>query len=539
MSALAGYKFSTHDKLQFKKCLEEAQKDEKDTHRAAELATQVFLQYKCTTDLYFLGSEILGLGRAKNKAGRPLLYPPLHRWVAKELQQAGSKMLIMPRFSLKTTWVKVWMVQRILQDPNTVRIAYVSRTSSLGRSTLKDVVRLLMTPALREIFPNIIPAPGRLKAGLPTTWDRITDDFVTVHRDRSEGNVPQEHQIEVYGVESTIVGRHFTDQIYDDLIDEDTVRSPTMMEKALEFVRYSINLLVPDGNELYVGTPYHYADLIYHCINEKFFKHIIRRAAIENGKAIYPSLFPLDELARRKKRMGNYIFSCQMMCDPLPKEDLMFPPPHPVYRELPGDKLDFYVAVDPAATTKVYSDFTAFAVAAVDSIGRVWVEEAFQVKKAGEDIARLILQLNERYKPKMIGIESGLQQHLVSVIQLIHRNWELSQGRSIFLPIEAMTVSTKDKFDRINMTVGSWIRTDRLKIKENLTDLMGQMEKINRNYTGHDDMVDALSLIFSLVPTFAYKQNQDVQTGWKDWWTFADRMKRPKAAVRFADRFAV
>lgn len=527
------------DREKLRQCVDEANKNrgKLSEQQANELGVHAFFKYKCLTDLFFLGYEILGLKNAR-QGRKQLVYPPLHRQLAKIIEAPGSKMVIIPRDCMKTTWMKVRIVQRILQEPNNVRIAYISRTSGLGRLVLKSVVRMMMTPALMQLFPEVIPKVGRLTQGMPTNWDRITEDYLTVRRDHTQGDTPQEHQLEVYGVEATITGRHFTDQIYDDPINEETVRSPSQMDKAVEFMRHVVNLLIPGGNETYIGTPYHYADLIAHCIQEGYFDKIYRRSIIENGKSIYPTIFSLKELEKRRKRMSNYIFSCQMLTNPLPKEDLLFPPPQPTYTELPPDKLDYFVTVDPAATVQYYSDFTAFAVVAIDTIGRIWVEDSFQVKKEGQEIARIVLQLNEKYKPKAIGIEAGLQTHLIGIIQLTRKNWEVSQNRSIRLPIEALVVSTREKFDRINMTVGSWIRTNRLKIKENLVELMAQMEKMNPNYTGHDDLVDALSLVFQLVPSFGYRMNQ-AQIPGKVWNTFEEMMNRTKKPIKWAERFAV
>jgi len=503
-----------------------------------EVGVKAFMRWKCLTDLFFLGYEVLGLKHARhNKV--PLIYPPLHRSMAQALQAEGSKMLIYPRDTMKTTWTKIYIIQCILNDPNNVRIAYVSQTAGLGRKGLKSIVQMLMSPALMELFPDVIPPTGKLSKGMPTKWAKVTDDVFLMKRDVEEGTSPQEFQLEVAGIEMTLTGSHYTHQIYDDPIDQQTVRSPTQMGKAEDFIRFAINLLIPGGIEVYIGTPYHYADLIAHCIQEGYFEKVHKRAILENGKSIYPTVFTMKEIEKRRKRMGNYIFSCQLMCDPLPKEDLLFPPPQPMYVILPPGSYDYYVAVDPAATVQVYSDFTAFAVAAVDSIGRLWVEDAFQIKKAGEELATIILQLNEKYTPKQIGVEAGLQAHLMSVVRLLKANWEAAQNRKIMLPIVEIVVSTRAKYDRINMTIGSWLRLGRLKVKESLHDLMSQMEKINPNYTGHDDMVDALSLIFNLVPSFAFKSNATVGTNVAMFRTVEERMKRMRPVTSFAGRFAV
>jgi hypothetical protein len=135
--------------------------------------------------------------------------------------------------------------------------------------------------------------------------------------------------------------------------------------------------------------------------------------------------------------------------------------------------------------------------------------DAFHFKKSGDQTAEFILQLNERYHPVKIGIEFRLQEHLRYVIDLTKSNWEGAQQKPIFLPIEGIEIGNKSKYDRINLTLGSFVRSNRLAINQRLTDLMTQMQLYNRNYSGKDDLVDALSMIFSVVEQFSFKY-------WKD-----------------------
>lgn len=463
-------------------------------------ATHLWLQWKCITDLFFLGYDILGLREAKDRnTGRRLIDPKFHGWLTTVLSTQEDVMVIVPRRHMKTTWVKVKLIQNILKNPF-VRQAMYSSTSGLVEQELASIKKMIQTPKLMALFPTLIPDPGKRGTG----WEVNRAAELTMYRDPEEGVSPQESQIEVYGAGSTVTGKHFDIHIYDDLISEKTTQTMEQVNKTREWYGYIQGVLEPGGQEIYIGTPYHYADLTTFIRNEGIYDKIYKRSAVENGQIIY-SYFTQKMLDKIKKRMTAYQWSCQYECDPMPQEDQLFPPPQPQYDELPKGKYNYYMAVDPAATTKTWSDETAIVVGAVNEIGHVFIVDAFHFKKSGDQTAEFILQLNERYHPIKIGIEFRLQEHLRYVIDLTKSNWEGAQQKQIHLPIEGIEIGNKSKYDRINLTLGSFVRSNRLAINQRLTDLMTQMQLYNRNYSGKDDLVDAASMLFSVIETFSYR----------------------------------
>jgi hypothetical protein len=776
----------TTTELKYKEFFEQTKNEEQATH--------LWLQWRCMTDLFFLGYEILGLREAKDRnTGRKLVDTHFHGWLCQVLSTSEDVMVIVPRRHMKTTWVKIKLIQNILKNPF-VRQAMYSSTSSLVEQELASIKKMLQTPRLMALFPSLIPDPGKKGTG----WEVNRASELTLYRNPEEGSSPQECQIEVYGAGSTVTGKHFDIHIYDDLISEKTTQTMEQVNKTREWYGYIQGVLEPGGQEIYIGTPYHYADLTTFIRNEGIYDKIYKRSVTENGQIIY-SYFTQKMLDKIKKRMtpyqwsclpgdapiwmadgsfkdyrdihvgdyvmgyttgdrsvltksrvldkhskwadtvkvrlesgrevrctpdhlwftgqknksrkrslyakviesgsydwnkkgakgpyttyllhaidpsppitikdkldykwlagiidgegsckfssisitqsqeknpevcdmiektldslgikftrwirkprmghesadyfiinggrqvkvniiqngrpaksgqiantilgkkrpfdlmdkiieitpykeeevfsmqtetGNYIAygygskNCQYVCDPQPQEDQLFPPPQPQFDELPKGKYTYYISVDPAATVKTWSDETAIVVGAVSEIGHVFIVDAFHFKKTGDKTAEFILQLNERYKPRKIGIEFRLQEHLRYVIELTKSNWEASQRTQIFLPIEGIDISNKSKYDRINLTLGSFIRSNRMAIKSNLTDLMTQMQLYNRNYSGKDDLVDACSMLFSVIDTFSFKYwSQPLGLVRKGMMTLETIFKK-KTAVGWEDRFS-
>ena len=516
------------DEQKFTECLERANGN-------IDQATDLFDRYKCQTDLFFLGTVIFGLDKAQrynrySKRYRPVLDPVFHKWLAHALEEEDDKIIIVPRRHLKTTWTKYRIIQQILKDPYW-RIAYYTINANRACAVLRDVKRMLENDYLRRLFPEIVTPRS--------TWQKDTEGFLTMYRDPQEATRGEGEQVSVYGVGQSVTGTHPDEHYYDDLINEETVRTQDRMQKTLEWYQYIQSVLEPDGYETYTGTPYHYADISNWIVNNEIYPKVFRRAAIERGKPIY-RFYTLKDFERIKKRQGPYIFSCQYQCDPEPIEDKIFPPPQPTFRDMPEVPINYYITVDPAATTHVHSDETAIIVAAISKTGTVYVVEAFGVKKKGNDIARILLELNEKYKPRSIGIEFGVMQHLKEVIEHVKTSWESAQKQRINLPIEEVKLEKKSKFDRVNLTLGSFIRLQRVFIHESLTDLMWQMDRFTPNYEGKDDLIDALSMVFQIAHQFSYRWwEQPIAKITKDWFTLEELLHKPKKPVTRKERFAV
>jgi hypothetical protein len=190
----------------------------------------------------------------------------------------------------------------------------------------------------------------------------------------------------------------------------------------------------------------------------------------------------------------------------MPIEDMAFPPPQPTYKELPDEEVVRYIACDPAATTQKYSDETAIIQAAVTKKGVVYIEREWHGRWPGNETAKRLITLAALVQPRKLGIELGLQEHLKYIIDTEKSHWEEVNKRTLPVWIEPIRVSNKrSKFDRVNWTLGAFVKEGKVKIHESCVDLMAQMDKFNKNYSGKDDLVDAAAMVFQLVDMFAYR----------------------------------
>jgi hypothetical protein len=468
---------------------------------AEEMAYDFWTRWKIETDLFFFGDQVLGWWEATDRYGkRHRVDPELHRWLCQVLAIDDDVLILVPRLHLKTTWVKLKIVQLILLDPNTA-IGLFSITDKLVQHELKDIARILSTPILRRLWgPHILPEPGNNFKN----WERMTATELTVKRDPALGKPPQEPQVFAAGLGTHIVGFHFKRAFMDDIIDDRVVRSPSLMDQAVEWWQYMAPILEVDATTTMTGTPYHYSDLYAKIRRERQFDKIFVRSCREKNaegllKPIYKTWFTEKDLKRMERRMGPYKFQAQFNCNAEPLELKPFPPPLPTYTDLPVDEkgYTYYCLIDPAATVETYSDETAFTIAAVNHVHQVWVTRSFAIKRKGDIVADTLIQMHLMYNFKKVDIELGLQEHLRVVIELKERMWETENRRKLGLSgkIEGIPVKKIKKAQRIMDALGPLVRENKIRIHESCTELLDQMDRFTGRETDKDDLIDSLSMI--------------------------------------------
>ena len=465
-----------------------------------EKAQPMFLRWKCQTDLYFLGTEIFGWKKV-HTGKRWLIDPKFHGWMANLMQKEENCLILVARKSLKTTWKKAKIVQSVLNYPNRRRGLF-SVTPRLVEYTLGAICVMLCNPVLLKLFPDILRPPGKDFRN----WEKKTHNEVTIYRDSAFGYVPQEPQLSALGNLAKVQGLRVDECHPDDILDDSTVRSAALMDKCEDWWAYMQSVLETGGYTQMTGTPYHYSDLYAKIIREKHFpkSRIYVRPAIVNGKIQYKSWFRKKDFDDIRKISGEYIFNCQYLLDPVPKGMEIFPPPQPTFTQLPPDEYRYYITVDPAATTHDYSDDTGITVAAVNKQKQIFIVESIGIKKRGEEIARFLIDKCVQYEPDRVGIEFGLQIDLKYTLEHMKAEYENRTRTKVKMNILPIPISSRvSKVEKINMSLGAYIRLGKCRISEKCVDLIRQMDLFTGKGKEKDDLVDSASLIFATVEGFA------------------------------------
>jgi len=119
-------------------------------------------------------------------------------------------------------------------------------------------------------------------------------------------------------------------------------------------------------------------------------------------------------------------------------------------------------------------------------------------------LADLLIQKAIQYNPKRVGIEFGQQEHLKYVIQLKLSEYNrIHQTRLGFPIFPIKTPRTKSKAQKIADTLGAFCRAGKCQILESCIPLLQQMDLYTGREADEDDLLDAASMLFNCIETFA------------------------------------
>jgi len=294
-------------------------------------------------------------------------------------------------------------IQDILNDPE-LTVGIFSATRPIAKAFLRQIKREFEDNAkLKSLFPDICYENPRKES---PKWSE--DDGIIVKR---KGN-PKESTVEAWGlVDGQPTGRHFGLMVYDDVVTRESVTTPEMIDKINGAWELSRNLTAIGGRTRHIGTRYHYADT-YNLIMER--EAAIPRIypATEDGTPSGKSVFFDEEiLAGKRREMGSFTFSTQMLQDPradsiqgFREEDLRFWP------ALHYNHLNIYLLVDPANDKKKRSDYTAAFVIGLGEDKNYYVIDIIRDRLSLTERGNLLMSLHRQYRPLRVGYEQyGMQ----------------------------------------------------------------------------------------------------------------------------------
>lgn len=288
------------------------------------------LRERATDDLYFFADVILGLG--DKIPMRPKTHLALCRFMERKtgsplLDNARYQKIEMPRETGKSSLLRARAIQRICRDPNHCALL-INEKELLVKDFLAAIKYEFETnQLLRALFPEVIP-----KDLNDTTWSATR---IVVNRTSGR----PDPTIDTAGVGAALAGKH------PDSIDVDDMLSREAMENAragswsiIHQTNRWIHQLDPIVNKsakpfpsiTFCGTRWYHNDSYEH-IEEAYgggeepqpviirapmpdgttqtitaFRvgevAVFRRAAIEDGRSIFPEKWSIDDLARMRVR---------------------------------------------------------------------------------------------------------------------------------------------------------------------------------------------------------------------------------------------
>jgi len=248
------------------------------------------------------------------------------------------------------------------------------------------------------------------------------------------------------GFGSGVRGAHPGYIVCDDVVKDNVLYSEVQRERNKEYFDAVImNMLIPKGQICVVGTPFHYKDLYskfqpqtkeQEASFEKMYKEngwvFARYPAIDNdGKFLWTERYNHRELARKKKQLGNLVFSREMLCMPITSDSSLFPlrllqkafigTEH--YR-LVGNVEAFGIKFkrvitggDFAMSAEVGADYTTFTTWGEDDFRNRWLVNMFHEKGVGfyQQITAL-KTIGKMFRPDLMVLEENNFQAIYSEV---------------------------------------------------------------------------------------------------------------------------
>lgn len=370
---------------------------------------------------------------------------------------------------------------------------------SHNRPAAKSFLRQIKTEfetnkLLQSWYPDVLYSDPKKEA---PKWSE--DEGITVRR----ASNPKEATVEAYGlVDGMPTGRHYHVLVYDDVVTERSVTTADMIRKTTDMFRLSLNLGQEGGVKRCIGTRYDADDSYQTMLDDEVWVPRIH-AATDNGEADGKPVFMSPEYLSEKRKMGPYIFSCQMLQNPVPNVDAFFDmdcvqrysvnagtseraPGNP-RKELPSH-LTLYMASD-YAVTEDGGDWTVHGVFGIDSEEHIWVLDWWRERTRSDVWVDSACDLLALHKPGIWFEEKGAIQKSVEPF-LVKRMRE----RRTYVKREGIAAD-RNKAARARSMQGR-VQMKMLHIPDDTSwadDLLLEMKRFP--FTTVDDQVDVLSII--------------------------------------------
>ncbi len=493
---------------------------------------------RCQTDLYWFAGVVLGYGDILRMT--PGVHGLLCKFTARslgipEIDSAPIRKIEVPRGAGKTTLVtQAWVIQLLLQDPNRSILICNEKLENAAAFLSAIKKEFENNETLRLLFPEIVPDPKQ------TVW---ATDKITVQRSSNR----KEPSIFCIGTGGTVTGMHPDHIVGDDILSREAAENaragnaditgrinrwitqlrPLLnpfaepfpditfpctrwyMGDSYEFIEeafgygeqkriWNITQRLPDGTSITVPI-YRVGDVA-----------VFRRAAIENGKTIWPEnpMFTMEALA--KTRMADpVLFAANYQNNPsdeltatLKESWLRFydrpdgrlvtfnrqdGPDKPVELQ----NLDRVMLVDPGGFGSVRGqDRMRAAIVVTGTDLKTYdhaILEAWSESETFQRVIEEIIALASRYSPRKIAIEQAGQQ--AAFIELVRRTM---RERLVQWPIEVVTPKATLKEQRI-LALEPYFQRGQIYVGKgpNMTEFREQYRQFPRGR--RVDLLDALA----------------------------------------------
>lgn len=305
-------------------------------------------------------------------------------------------------------------IQDILIDP-TITIGIFSHNRPAAKKFLAQIkIEFETNKYLKGLFPDVLYADPAVDS---PRWSM--DNGIVVKR----SNNPKEATVEAWGlVDGQPTGAHFREMVYDDIVTRESVTTPEQIDNTTKAFELSLNLGVDGGTRRIVGTHYHQLDT-YKELRKRGIPTRVYPATDDGTVDGSPVLISKKGLMDKITLMGPYVFSCQMLLNPVAINNQGFKVDWFVKysNKFNPDNLNKYILVDPAGSKKKKTnDYTVQLVVGTGSDGNYYVIDGVRDRMNLTERSKSLFNLVRKWSPIRVGYEEyGLQADIEHIKYLM------------------------------------------------------------------------------------------------------------------------
>ena len=203
-------------------------------------------------------------------------------------------------------------------------------------------------------------------------------------------------------------------------------------------------------------------------------------------------LLNADEIDDAKKDLPELVFRQEYLAEFVEGEGTFIKREYLHYYDNLPTNLDIYIALDPAISQKTNADYTAICVLGIDKIKKeYYIIEVFRKRMSFIETIGVLNSFNEKYKPKLVGIEEVAYQS--ALVQ--------EAKRTTNMPLMGIKVE-KDKITRFYPVLNKF-EVGTIFLNRNLIPDF-EKELLSFPLGTYDDMVDSVSHAYAM--TFNQKE---------------------------------
>ena len=315
-------------------------------------------------------------------------------------------LVLMPRYSFKSSICTIgYPLWKLIRQPN-YRILIYSDASTKAQGFLSSIKAHIEGSVENSFFSSQFK------------WfdDKKWNESQIIIKART--NSFPEPSIDTGGIETSKVGMHYDEIIFDDIVSDKNVTTKEQMDKVAECYKRSLSLLKPGGKIKIVGTRWHFGDLYGRLIAENDTKRNFKIIVIDGEEDKTYGLYPFSNIGLNKafldeqrSKQGSYVFSCLYRNNPVDPETAVFKTTDfSFYGEVDPKGLYITATCDPAGEGE---DFTAITVVGTDDKMDMYILEIVNEHLQPSEIIKQIIRLHYKYTFNMFGLEENFYRGML------------------------------------------------------------------------------------------------------------------------------